>query len=141
MGRRIYIGDIQGCREELQRLLDVLHFGPGDRLEPTGDFVNRGPDSLGTLRLLRTVDCGGVLGNHGVHALRLARGADRKGRRDTLDSLMEAPDREELLAWLAARPFVRASDDVLLVHGGLNPRWSDPVAALTDRDPSGSAPE
>jgi bis(5'-nucleosyl)-tetraphosphatase (symmetrical) len=141
MGRRIFVGDIQGCREELERLLEAVHFGPGDRLEPTGDFVNRGPDSLGTLRLLKDLDVGGVLGNHDVHALRLARGQDRRGRRDTLDALLAADDRDELLGWLAARPFVRAFDDVLLVHGGLNPRWKDPAAALRNRDPLGSEPE
>jgi bis(5'-nucleosyl)-tetraphosphatase (symmetrical) len=69
-GRQIFVGDIQGCREELERLLATLKFDPAcDTLEPVGDFVNRGPDSLGTLRLLRLLNAGGVLGNHDLHLL------------------------------------------------------------------------
>jgi bis(5'-nucleosyl)-tetraphosphatase (symmetrical) len=126
--RRIFVGDIQGCREELERLLEAVRFDPaGDRLEPVGDVVNRGPDSLGTLRLLRSLDAGGVLGNHDVHLLHLAHRRKKGRARDTLDGVLEARDREELLGWLEARPFVKAYDDILLVHAGLNPAWEDPV--------------
>lgn len=124
-------------------MLDALRFDPAtDALEPCGDFVNRGPDSAGVLRLLASLRrsdgtevCGGVLGNHDVHLLRVARGIRRAGKRDTLDELLAAGDRDELLAWLARRPFVRSWSDVLLVHAGLNPCWKDPVRVLAALDP------
>lgn len=134
--RRIYVGDIQGCRSELERLLEVLRFDPaGDRLEPVGDVVNRGPDSLGTLRLLRDLDAGGVLGNHDTYLLRVAAGLRERSRRDTLDDVLAAEDRDGLLAWLARRPFAMALPGVLLVHAGLHPGWEDPVARLDRLDP------
>jgi len=136
MKRRLFLGDIQGCREELESLLEELRFDPAqDELHPVGDFVNRGPDSAGVLRVCRAAGAGGVLGNHDVHALRTARGLRRPGRRDTLEALLQAADREELLSWLSARPLLRAWDDVLLVHAGLSPAWRDPVATLRDLDP------
>lgn len=134
--RRIFIGDIQGCREELEQLLEAVRYDPGtDVLQPVGDLVNRGPDSLGTLRLLRELDAEGVLGNHDLHLLAASSGKREPQRRDTLDEVLAADDRGELLDWLAARPFVRVWDDLYLVHAGLHPRWSDPAAALADADP------
>jgi bis(5'-nucleosyl)-tetraphosphatase (symmetrical) len=134
--RRIFVGDIQGCRDELERLLDKVRFDAAtDRLEPVGDMVNRGPDSLGTLRLLRSLDAGGVLGNHDLHLLRLARKRKKARSPHTLHEVLAAPDRDELVAWLESRPFVKAYDDVLLVHAGLNPAWKDPVARLQGLDP------
>lgn len=134
--RRVFVGDIQGCRAELERLLEAVGYDPADdELHPVGDLVNRGPDSAGTLRLLRDLGAGGVLGNHDVHLLRVARGTRRPGRRDNLDEVLEADDRNELLDWLAARPFARGWDDVVCVHAAVHPRWKDPVAALTDLDP------
>jgi len=134
--RRICIGDIQGCREELEELLERLRFDPAsDELHPVGDFVNRGPDSAGVLRVCRSVGALGVLGNHDVHLLRVARGLRPRGKRDTLDDLLAAPDRDELLSWLADRPLVRAFDDLIVVHAGVSPAWSDPVAALAGLDP------
>ena len=74
MGRRIFVGDIQGCREPLQRLLDAVKFAPGsDRLLPAGDLVNKGPDSPGTLALLMQLGAEPVLGNHDLHWLRKAK--------------------------------------------------------------------
>ncbi len=134
--RTIFVGDIQGCREELERLLALVRFDPaGDRLEPTGDLVNRGPDSLGTLRLLHSLGAGGVLGNHDIHLLRVAAGKAQATKKDTLGALLSAPDRERLLAWLAARPLARTSADVLLIHAGLDPTWRDPVGQLAGLDP------
>lgn len=131
MARTIFIGDIQGCREELEALLDALRYdAASDALHPVGDLVNRGPDSAGVLRLLRGLGAGGVLGNHDLHALRVARGGARRRASDDLGDLLERPDRDELLGWLAERPFARREAGALLVHAGLHPAWSDPVARL-----------
>lgn len=134
--RRIYVGDIQGCRSEFERLLERLRFDPAsDRIEPVGDVVNRGPDSLGTLRLLRQLDAGGVLGNHDTYLLRVAAGARERNPNDTIGDILAAPDRDALLAWLKQRPFIRELPGVWLVHAGLDPTWSDPVARLEGLDP------
>ena len=131
MARRIFVGDIQGCRSELERLLERVAFDPAaDELHPVGDFVNRGPDSLGTLRLCRELGAGGVLGNHDLHLLRTADGRRAPKPRDTFQDVLAADDRRELLDWLAARPLVRAWDDALLVHAGLHPGWADPAERL-----------
>jgi len=135
MARRIFVGDLQGCREELERLLEEVRFDPAaDRLHPVGDFVNRGPDSAGCLRLARSLDAGGVLGNHDLTLLAVARGERAVRDTDTIQDVLAASDREELLAWLAARPFVRVFDDVVLVHAGFSPVWRDPIALLLDED-------
>jgi bis(5'-nucleosyl)-tetraphosphatase (symmetrical) len=136
VSRRIFVGDIQGCLAELDSLLERVEFRPGvDELHPVGDVVNRGPDSLGVLRRLRELGAGGVLGNHDVHALRVAAGIRAPGRRDTLSELLASPERDELLAWLAQRPFVRGWDDVLLVHAGVSPTWAEPLEVLAGIDP------
>lgn len=123
--RRIFVGDIQGCLHELERLLELVAFRPGlDELHPVGDLVNRGPDSLGVLRLLVSVEAGGVLGNHDAHLLRVAAGDRRPGPRDTFHDVLDAHDRDSLLAWLAARPVLREWSDVILVHAGLHPAWT-----------------
>ncbi|MFN0009981.1 MAG: metallophosphoesterase [Planctomycetota bacterium] len=133
--RRIFVGDVQGCRTELERLLEALRYDPaGDELHPVGDFVNRGPDSAGVLRLCRDLGAGGVLGNHDVHLLRTSAGIRARKPADTFQDVLGAGDRDELLAWLAERPFVRAFPDALLVHAGINPTWKDPVATLSRLD-------
>lgn len=138
--RRIFIGDIQGCLDELKRLLDAVRFDPAnDALEPVGDFVNRGPDSLGVLRLLRAHGAGGVLGNHDLHLLAAARGARARRPADALDSVLNAPDRDDLLAWLRTKPFVKTWADVILVHAGLKQSWADPVRELS-LDPDSTHP-
>ncbi|MGB0931610.1 MAG: metallophosphoesterase, partial [Chitinophagales bacterium] len=113
--RRIFIGDIQGCRVELERLLERVNFDPAaDQLHPVGDLVNRGPDSLGCLRLLRDLKAGGVLGNHDLHLLQ--RHAGKRGAKpgDTLDEVLAAPDADELCLWLAKKPFALDFQDILL---------------------------
>lgn len=140
-GRKIFVGDIQGCREELERLLEVLKFDPStDALEPVGDFVNRGPDSLGALRLLKSLNAGGVLGNHDLHLLAARRGERTLKPTDTLTQVLEAPDCDELLAWLREKPFIKAWPGILLVHAGLSPAWKDPVAELSGLDPEAPHP-
>lgn len=134
--RRIFIGDIQGCREELELLLERVAFDPSqDALEPVGDFVNRGPDSLGVLRLMKKLGAGGVLGNHDLHLLAASRGERTLKPSDTLGRVLEAPDRDDLLVWLRAKPFIRTWPDVILVHAGLSPQWVDPARELAGLDP------
>ena len=123
------IGDLQGCYEELRRLLDALKFEPDrDRLWLTGDLVNRGPGSLEALRYVRSLGSVAtvVLGNHDLHLLALAADPQpRPRRRDTLDAVLGAPDREELIGWLASRPLVH-TDPALgwsMIHAGLPPQW------------------
>jgi len=140
--RRIFVGDIQGCRVELEQLLEALRFDPaGDELHPVGDFVNRGPDSAGVLRLCRTLGARGVLGNHDVLLLRVARGLRGWRPRDTAQDVLAAADGAELVAWLGARPLVQAFADVICVHAGLSPHWTDPVATLARLDPLRDEPD
>ncbi len=135
--RRIFIGDIQGCRSELERLLEALRYDrTHDELHPVGDLVNRGPDSLGVLRLLKREQAGGVLGNHDLHLIQRHAGLRAAARRDTLDDVLAADDASELVAWLAQRPFLRRFDDLVLVHAGLHPLWRDPVVELDRADPA-----
>ena len=128
------IGDVQGCFDELQRALEQVNFDPaGDRLWFVGDLVNRGPQSLQTLRFVRDLgdraNC--VLGNHDLHLLALASGNLRKAGKDTLGQVLEAPDREELLTWLRHRPLMHydASLGFAMLHAGLPPQWSIAQAA------------
>jgi len=123
------IGDVQGCYDPLRRLLDALAFEPArDCLWFTGDLVNRGPQSLAVLRYVSGLDdVVTVLGNHDLHLLALATGAPaaRKRSRDTLDDVLGAPDREELLDWLRGRPLAHHDPALgwLLVHAGVPPQW------------------
>ena len=121
------IGDIQGCFDALQRLLSVIDFRTDrDRLWLAGDIVNRGPDSLATLRwcLEHTDNVVAVLGNHDLHLLARAAGAAGPKRRDSLDELLRAPDRDELLDWLRHKPLLYREDGYTMVHAGLLPAWS-----------------
>src|SRR5258708_25068408 len=119
------IGDVQGCFDELQALLERLRFGKQDRLWLVGDLVNRGPKSLECLRFVR--DLGEraitVLGNHDLHLLSVALTGRAKSR-DTLDAILAAPDRDELLSWLRRQPLAHHDERFgLLVHAGLLPQW------------------
>jgi len=124
--RRIYVGDVQGCREELELLLERVKFDPaGDRLISVGDAINRGPDSAGCVRLFKKLKAEMVVGNHELHWFELCAGRRRAGKRDTLENLASAPDRDELDAWLRARPLLLCERDVVVVHAALHPKWSD----------------
>lgn len=128
------VGDIQGCHDELRRLLDLVQFSPAqDRLWCVGDMVNRGPLSLETLRYLRSLGSAftGVLGNHDLHFLALACGAFTEGKTRSLRTLLDAPDCQELFEWvrhlpLAHREKVATSSGLttfLMVHAGIAPGW------------------
>lgn len=121
------IGDVQGCLTELSWLLDRLRFDPAsDRLWFTGDLVNRGPQSLETLRLIRSFGRAAisVLGNHDLHLLAVAYGVSKTKHRDTFGDVLRAPDRDELLDWLRHRPLLHEEGGFYLIHAGLPPQWS-----------------
>jgi bis(5'-nucleosyl)-tetraphosphatase (symmetrical) len=137
---RYAIGDIQGCCDELKALLARCNYSSDrDELWFVGDLVNRGPKSLETLRFVRSLGANAtvVLGNHDLHLLALAYGSKRKSKDgDTLDEILDAPDREQLLEWLAGRPlavFDEPRGD-LLVHAGLVPEWTPRDAAKFARE-------
>ena len=131
------VGDIQGCYNELQRLLDEVAFDPAqDRLWLVGDLVNRGPGSLEVLRLVKSLGERAitVLGNHDLHLLAVAAGVAELHRSDTLDSILQAPDRDELLHWLRHQRLLHAEGDYVLVHAGLLPQWRIAQAASLARE-------
>ena len=121
------IGDLQGCQTSLLRLLDELEFDPvADRLWFVGDLVNRGPASLDVLRFVRSLGEAAVcvLGNHDLHLLALAEGFGRAHKGDTLDDVLNAPDRDELLVWLRHQKLAWRDGDWLMVHAGVLPAWT-----------------
>lgn len=133
------IGDIQGCYDPFARLLDKLRFDPvQDRLWLVGDLVNRGPQSAKVLRLAR--ELGGsvtaVLGNHDLYLLMVAAGFTRRGKDDTLDNVLKAKDRDELLDWLVRCPLVHRESRYLVVHAGVPPAWSALEAVERGREVS-----
>ncbi|TLZ38848.1 MAG: symmetrical bis(5'-nucleosyl)-tetraphosphatase [Gammaproteobacteria bacterium] len=124
---RYAVGDIQGCDEELQTLLERLKFSADrDQVWFVGDLVNRGPDSLPALRRVRSLGDNAVvvLGNHDLHLLAVAHGARRPRPSDTLEEVLAAPDRDVLLEWLITRPLAHAEGADLMVHAGLVPQWT-----------------
>ncbi|MCB4359823.1 symmetrical bis(5'-nucleosyl)-tetraphosphatase [Quatrionicoccus australiensis] len=122
------IGDIQGCFDSLQQLLAKCAFDPvHDRLWLVGDLVNRGPRSLETLRFVKSLGKAAltVLGNHDLYLLMVAEGgAKARGKDDTLQPILDAPDCAELLDWLRQQPLCHVEDDYCMVHAGLLPQWS-----------------
>jgi bis(5'-nucleosyl)-tetraphosphatase (symmetrical) len=125
------VGDVQGCFDTLSALLERVDFRPGrDRVWLVGDLVNRGPRSLDVLRWAMEQGAAvvAVLGNHDLHLLARAAGVGKAGKRDTLDAVLAAPDRERLLAWLRSRPLLHREGAFAMVHAGLHPSWSFPQA-------------
>ncbi len=123
----IYLmGDLQGCCQALERMLQTIDFSPSrDHLFVLGDLVNRGPDSLGVLRRLRGLDNAAtcLLGNHDLHLLAVAHGVRKMHRSDTLAPILDAPDREEWLYWLRQQRLAVQAHGWLMVHAGVVPQW------------------
>ena len=135
------IGDIQGCDSAFERLLNTISFSPSrDTLYLLGDLINRGPESAQVLR--RCMHLGDavkpLLGNHDLHLLASAYGVRKPGKRDTLQSILEAPDRDALLHWISQQPLARylknsPGQRLLMVHAGVLPQWSlETTLALAD---------
>ena len=121
------IGDLQGCMGPLQRLLAKCDFNAtNDHLWFVGDLVNRGPDSLAILRYVKSLGDRAVvvLGNHDLHLLTVAAGFNKAHRGDTLQDILAAPDRNELLDWLRHRPLLHRAQGYTMIHAGLLPSWS-----------------
>jgi len=125
------IGDIQGCNSALERLLTHIDFSPSrDTLYVLGDLVNRGPDSAGVLQRLRALQGAAhcLLGNHDLHLLAVAQGLRKAHRKDTLDGVLHAPDRQDLLDWLRQQSLAlqvrHHGVTVLMVHAGVLPAWT-----------------
>ncbi len=123
---KIYaVGDVQGCAPSLKALLKKLP--KESKMIFLGDLVNRGPDSLGALRQLKTLQEAGkaecILGNHDLHLLAIDAGIRKTKGLDTVDSILKAPDRAELIHWLRKRPMALSNGNVLTVHAGVLPQW------------------
>ena len=123
---KIYaVGDIQGCAPSLKTL--VKRLPKKSKLIFLGDLVNRGPDSLGALRQLKSLQESGraecILGNHDLHLLAIDAGLRKTKGLDTVDSILKAPDCAELIHWIRNRPMALSDGNVLTVHAGVLPQW------------------
>ncbi|SDP57322.1 Bis(5'nucleosyl)-tetraphosphatase, ApaH [Ralstonia sp. 25mfcol4.1] len=118
------IGDLQGCAPSLHELLAQLPANAPLRF--VGDLVNRGPASRETLRIVKAMGYRAqtVLGNHDIHLLAVAAGVRKKGKSDTLDDILKAPDCADLLTWLRHQPLAIAENGFLIVHAGVLPQWT-----------------
>jgi bis(5'-nucleosyl)-tetraphosphatase (symmetrical) len=120
------LGDIQGCCDPLNQLLAAVDFSPSqDHLYVLGDLVNRGPDSLGVLSCLHGLDGSAtcLLGNHDLHLLAVAHGVRSAHRSDTLQAILQAPDRDAWLHWLRHQRLAVQAHGWLMVHAGVLPQW------------------
>ncbi|RBA25194.1 symmetrical bis(5'-nucleosyl)-tetraphosphatase [Herminiimonas fonticola] len=121
------IGDLQGCHTQLIALLEKIDaITPNAQLVFVGDIVNRGPKSLATLRQIYALRKRAriVLGNHDLNLLAVACGLRKPHNSDTLDDVLAADDREELLTWLRHQPLAIEDNGYLYVHAGVLPQWS-----------------
>ena len=120
------VGDIQGCCDSLDALLDKVGFSPSrDHLWVVGDLVNRGPTSLRTLKRLRGLGDAAccLLGNHDLHLLAVAHGVRKPHKGDALDEILQADDRDEWIHWLRTRRLAVHEQGWLMVHAGVVPQW------------------
>ena len=133
------IGDIQGCYQQLKSLLNKINFNTDrDSLWFTGDLINRGPDSLETLRFIYSIrdNISVVLGNHDLHLLATAYHHKHPGKKDTLAEMLDAPDLFILLDWLRQQPLIHHDSDldVAMLHAGIHPKWSIDRAIKLSRE-------
>ncbi|MEW8628200.1 MAG: symmetrical bis(5'-nucleosyl)-tetraphosphatase [Candidatus Thiodiazotropha sp.] len=133
------IGDVQGCYDELQQLLELIRFDAAkDKLWFAGDLVNRGPKSLQVVRFIRSLGnravC--VLGNHDLHLLAISQGNRTHQKHGSLMDILDAPDGQELIDWLRHRPVMvhHAKRNISMVHAGLPPQWDLKTALSCARE-------
>jgi len=127
----LVIGDVQGCYDQLMRLLERAGYDERrDVLWFVGDLVNRGPQSAQTLRFVKGLGDRQVtvLGNHDLALLVIAAGIKKPHRGDTFDELLAASDRDELIDWLRRQKLMHAGNGYAMVHAGLLPQWSEEQA-------------
>ncbi|MBO9536945.1 symmetrical bis(5'-nucleosyl)-tetraphosphatase [Herbaspirillum sp.] len=124
------IGDLQGCGQQLQHLLDNISPPDDKHFIFAGDLINRGPQSLQTLRTVMSMGdrARAVLGNHDLHLLAVSQGIRPLHKDDTLHDILDAPDRDELIDWLRRRPLAIHEQGHLIVHAGVLPQWDLPQA-------------
>lgn len=121
------VGDIQGCFTSLKKLLERVQFNPDrDCLWVAGDMVNRGPNNVDVLRLIKGLGekAKVVLGNHDLHLLAVGAGARKLNRKDTIQDVLEAPDRDDLLKWLRQLPLIHTDQQWVLSHAGIPHIWT-----------------
>lgn len=121
------IGDLQGCRPSLDLLLGkIAQKAPHAHLVFVGDLVNRGPQSLETLRTVRNLgsNATALLGNHDLHLLAVSQGIRKAHASDTLDDILHAPDRTDWIDWIRHRPLAHLANGHLMVHAGVLPQWT-----------------
>ncbi|WP_394145743.1 bis(5'-nucleosyl)-tetraphosphatase (symmetrical) ApaH [Vibrio atypicus] len=120
------VGDIQGCFDELQLLLEQANFNPQqDTLWLAGDLVARGPKSLETLRFIKSLRQSAkvILGNHDLHLLAVSLGIHKVKNKDKTAPIFEAEDKDELLNWLRNQPLLAEHDEFVMCHAGISPQW------------------
>ncbi len=121
------IGDVQGCSLELDELLSHPEIAEDEDAQFwfAGDLVNRGPESLATLRRIISLEerSVAILGNHDLHLLSLAAGVRRPGKNDTLQEILDAPDAKAIIDWLRWRPLAHYDVGHLMVHAGVLAKW------------------
>lgn len=131
------VGDIQGCFDELQRLLEQVSFSPrNDQLWLAGDLVARGPKSLETLRFVKSLGDSAkvVLGNHDLHLLAVSRGVKKLKEKDKTSPIFTAPDSKKLLRWLSQQPLLAEHDEFVMCHAGISPQWDLETARQCARE-------
>jgi bis(5'-nucleosyl)-tetraphosphatase (symmetrical) len=131
------VGDVQGCKKPLKRLLKKVGFSwDRDRLWSTGDLINRGPTCLKTLRFFykHRDSIRMVLGNHDLHLMAIAAGVKKLGRNDTLEPILLAKDRDQLISWLHHQPLLYQEQGFTMVHAGIPPQWTIEEAAARARE-------
>lgn len=131
------VGDVQGCYESLRKLLENIPFDfSADELWFVGDLINRGPQSLETLRFVRNLgkQATTVLGNHDLHLLSIIFGGHSSHREDTFHDVLDAPDCEELAHWLRSLPLIHKTGTHVMVHAGIPHIWNLDFAGRSARE-------